>query len=227
MSEVVVETRQLSKVYVMGGEEVRAVDGVDLEVRKGDFVSIMGPSGSGKTTLLNLIGCIDRPTNGAILLDGQDLSGSKEVELDRLRMRKIGFVFQSFNLMPIMTALENVMFPMQMAGVPRKEQARRATELLTWVGLPKRLYHKPRELSAGENQRVGIARALANSPSILLADEPTGNLDSKTTKEISLLFQRVNSEHGMTIMLITHNEAVAEVASRLLRMRDGRIVSDA
>jgi len=227
MNEVVVETRQLSKVYVMGGEEVRAVDGVDLEVRRGDFVSIMGPSGSGKTTLLNLIGCIDRPTRGAILLDGQDLSGSKEVELDRLRMRKIGFVFQSFNLMPIMTALENVMFPMQMAGVSRKEQVKRATELLTWVGLPKRLYHKPRELSAGENQRVGIARALANSPSILLADEPTGNLDSKTTKEISLLFQRVNSEHGMTIMLITHNEAVAEVASRLLRMRDGRIASDA
>ena len=142
-------------------------------------------------------------------------------------MRKIGFVFQSFNLMPIMTALENVMFPMQMAGVSRKEQVKRATELLTWVGLPKRLYHKPRELSAGENQRVGIARALANSPSILLADEPTGNLDSKTTKEISLLFRRVNGEHGMTIMLITHNEAVAEAASRLLRMRDGRIVSDA
>jgi len=227
MNEVVVETRQLSKVYVMGGEEVRAVDGVDLEVRRGDFVSIMGPSGSGKTTLLNLIGCIDRPTSGTILLDGQDLSGSKEVELDRLRMRKIGFVFQSFNLMPIMTALENVMFPMQMAGVPRKEQVKRATELLTWVGLPKRLYHKPRELSAGENQRVGIARSLANSPSILLADEPTGNLDSKTTKEISLLFQLVNSEHGMTIVLITHNEAVAEVASRLLRMRDGRIASDA
>ena len=227
MNEVVVESRQLSKVYVMGGEEVRAVDCVDLEVRKGDFVSIMGPSGSGKTTLLNLIGCIDRPTSGAIRLDGQDPSGLKEVELDRLRMRRIGFVFQSFNLMPIMTALENVMFPMEMAGVPRKEQVKRATELLTWVGLPKRLYHKPRELSAGENQRVGIARALANSPSILLADEPTGNLDSKTTKEISLLFRRVNSEHGMTIMLITHNEAVAEVASRLLRMRDGRIVSDA
>jgi len=227
MNEVVVEARQLSKVYVMGGEEVRAVDGVDLEVRKGDFVSVMGPSGSGKTTLLNLIGCIDCPTSGAIRLDGQDTAGLKEVELDRLRMRRIGFVFQSFNLMPIMTALENVMFPMEMAGVSRKEQVKRATELLTWVGLPKRLHHKPRELSAGENQRVGIARALANSPSILLADEPTGNLDSKTTKEISLLFQRVNSEHGMTIMLITHNEAVAEVASRVLRMRDGRLVSDA
>jgi putative ABC transport system ATP-binding protein len=227
MNEVVVEARQLSKVYVMGGEEVRAVDGVDLEVRKGDFVSVMGPSGSGKTTLLNLIGCIDCPTSGAIRVDGQDTAGLKEVELDRLRMRRIGFVFQSFNLMPIMTALENVMFPMEMAGVSRKEQVKRATELLTWVGLPKRLHHKPRELSAGENQRVGIARALANSPSILLADEPTGNLDSKTTKEISLLFQRVNSEHGMTIMLITHNEAVAEVASRVLRMRDGRLVSDA
>jgi len=226
MNELVVEARQLSKVYVMGGEEVRAVDDVDLEMRKGDFVSIMGPSGSGKTTLLNLVGCIDRPTSGGIRLDGQDLAGLKEVELDRLRMRKIGFVFQSFNLMPIMTALENVMFPMEMAGVPRKEQARRATELLTWVGLPKRLNHKPRELSAGENQRVGIARALANGPAILLADEPTGNLDSKTTKEISLLFRRANCEQGMTIMLITHNEAVAGVAGRLLRMRDGRIVSD-
>jgi len=227
MNELVVEARQLSKVYVMGGEEVRAVDDVDLEMRKGDFVSIMGPSGSGKTTLLNLVGCIDRPTSGGIRLDGQDLAGLKEVELDRLRMRKIGFVFQSFNLMPIMTALENVMFPMEMAGVPRREQARRATELLTWVGLPKRLNHKPRELSAGENQRVGIARALANGPAILLADEPTGNLDSKTTKEISLLFRRANCEQGMTIMLITHNEAVAGVAGRLLRMRDGRIVSDA
>jgi len=226
MNELVVEARQLSKVYVMGGEEVRAVDSVDLEMRKGDFVSIMGPSGSGKTTLLNLVGCIDRPTSGGIRLDGQDLAGLKEVELDRLRMRKIGFVFQSFNLMPIMTALENVMFPMEMAGVPRKEQVRRATELLTWVGLPKRLNHKPRELSAGENQRVGIARALANGPAILLADEPTGNLDSRTTKEISLLFRRANCEQGMTIMLITHNEAVAGVAGRLLRMRDGRIVSD-
>jgi putative ABC transport system ATP-binding protein len=226
MNELVVEARQLSKVYVMGGEEVRAVDSVDLEMRKGDFVSIMGPSGSGKTTLLNLVGCIDHPTSGGIRLDGQDLAGLKEVELDRLRMRKIGFVFQSFNLMPIMTALENVMFPMEMAGVPRKEQVRRATELLTWVGLPKRLNHKPRELSAGENQRVGIARALANGPAILLADEPTGNLDSKTTKEISLLFRRANCEQGMTIMLITHNEAVAGVAGRLLRMRDGRIVSD-
>jgi len=226
MNELVVEARQLSKVYVMGGEEVRAVDDVDLEMRKGDFVSIMGPSGSGKTTLLNLVGCIDRPTSGGIRLDGQDLAGLKEVELDRLRMRKIGFVFQSFNLMPIMTALENVMFPMEMAGVPRREQVRRATELLTWVGLPKRLNHKPRELSAGENQRVGIARALANGPAILLADEPTGNLDSKTTKEISLLFRRANCEQGMTIMLITHNEAVAGVAGRLLRMRDGRIVSD-
>jgi putative ABC transport system ATP-binding protein len=227
MSELVVEARQLRKVYVVAGEEVRAVDSVDLEVRKGDFISIMGPSGSGKTTLLNLIGCIDHPTSGGIRLDGQDVSGLKEVELDRLRMQKIGFVFQSFNLMPIMTALENVMFPMEMAGVPRKEQVKRATDLLAWVGLPKRLHHKPRELSAGENQRVGIARALANSPSILLADEPTGNLDSKTTKDISLLFQRVNSEHGMTIMLITHNEAVAGVAGRSLRMRDGRIFPDA
>ena len=224
MSDAIVEVTHLSKVYMMGGEEIRAVDNIDLVINKGDFVSVMGPSGSGKTTLLNLIGCIDHPTGGAIRFEGQDVSELKETSLDRLRMRKIGFVFQGFNLMPILTALENVMFPMEMAGVPKKEQIRRATELLEWVGLPKRLHHKPRELSAGENQRVGIARALANNPAILLADEPTGNLDSKTTKEVGLLFRRVNSEYGMSIMLITHNEAVAEVASRSLKMKDGRII---
>ena len=221
--------QRLTKVYRPPGSDmqVHALRGLDIEFLEGESVAIRGQSGSGKSTLLNLLGCLDRPTAGRYMLGGIDVARLDDDQRSDIRGRRIGFVFQSFNLMPIMTALENVMFPMEMAGVSRKEQVKRATELLTWVGLPKRLHHKPRELSAGENQRVGIARALANSPSILLADEPTGNLDSKTTKEISLLFQRVNSEHGMTIMLITHNEAVAEVAGRVLRMRDGRIVSDA
>ncbi len=224
MNDRVIETSHLSKVYVMGGEEIKAVDNVDLVIAKGEFVSIMGPSGSGKTTLLNLIGCIDRPTGGTVLFEGQNVSELKESQLDQLRLRKVGFVFQSFNLMPILTALENVMFPMEMAGVAKKEQIRRATELLGWVGLSKRMNHKPRQLSAGENQRVGIARALANDPAILLADEPTGNLDSKTAEEIALLFGRVNSEYGASIMLVTHNPGVAEVAARSIKMRDGRLV---
>lgn len=224
MNDRVIETSHLSKVYVMGGEEIKAVDNVDLVIAKGEFVSIMGPSGSGKTTLLNLIGCIDRPTGGTVLFEGQNVSELKESQLDQLRLRKVGFVFQSFNLMPILTALENVMFPMEMAGVAKKEQIRRATELLGWVGLSKRMNHKPRQLSAGENQRVGIARALANDPAILLADEPTGNLDSKTAEEIALLFGRVNSEYGTSIMLVTHNPGVAEVAARSIKMRDGRLV---
>jgi len=224
MNDRVIETSHLSKVYFMGGEEIRAVDDVDLAIARGEFVSIMGPSGSGKTTLLNLIGCIDHPTSGTVLFEGQDVSQLKESQLDQLRLRKVGFVFQGFNLMPVLTALENVMFPMEMAGVAKKEQLRRATELLSWVGLPKRMNHKPRELSAGENQRVGIARALANNPAILLADEPTGNVDSKTAQEIALLFKQVNSEHGTSVMLVTHNPGVAEVATRSIEMRDGRLV---
>lgn len=223
MNDVVVETRSLSKIYVMGGEEIRAVDSVDLAIARGEFVSITGPSGSGKTTLLNLLGCLDRPTTGSILFEGQDISGLAESRLNQLRLRKIGFVFQSFNLMPILTALENVMFPLEIARVPEKERRKRAAELLAWVGLPKRIHHKPRELSAGENQRVGIARALANQPSILLADEPTGNLDSKTAQEIALLFKQINAEYGTSVMLVTHNPGVAEVATRALKMRDGQI----
>ena len=225
MNDKVIETSHLSKVYVMGGEEIKAVDDVDLVIAKGEFVSIMGPSGSGKTTLLNLIGCIDRPSSGTILFEGQDVSELKERQLDQLRLKKFGFVFQSFNLMPVLTALENVMLPMEMAGVARKEQMRRATELLTWVGLAKRINHKPRELSAGENQRVGLARSLANNPALLLADEPTGNLDSKTAQDIALLFGQINSEYGTSILLVTHNPGVAEIATRFLKMRDGQLAS--
>ncbi len=223
MNDAVVETRSLSKTYTMGGEEIRAVDSVDLVIARGEFVSITGPSGSGKTTLLNLLGCLDRLTSGSILFEGQDISGLTESRLNQLRLKKIGFVFQSFNLMPVLTALENVMFPMEIARVPEKERRKRAAELLAWVGLPKRMHHKPRELSAGENQRVGIARALANQPSIVLADEPTGNLDSKTAQEIALLFKQINAEYGTSVMLVTHNPGVAEVATRSLKMKDGQI----
>ncbi len=224
MNNKVIETNHLSKIYVMGGEEIKAVDNVDLVITKGEFISIMGPSGSGKTTLLNLIGCIDRPTSGTILFEGQDISKLKESQLDQLRLRKAGFVFQNFNLIPVLTALENVMLPMEMAGVARKEQIKRATELLAWVGLPKRIHHKPRELSAGENQRVGIARALANNPTILFADEPTGNLDSRIAQEIALLFKRVNSDYGTSIIIVTHNPGIAEIATRYLKMMDGHFV---
>lgn len=224
MNNKVIETSHLSKIYVMGGEEIKAVDNVDLVITKGEFISIMGPSGSGKTTLLNLIGCIDRPTSGTILFEGQDISKLKESQLDQLRLRKAGFVFQNFNLIPVLTALENVMLPMEMAGVARKEQIKRATELLAWVGLPKRIHHKPRELSAGENQRVGIARALANNPTILFADEPTGNLDSRIAQEIALLFKRVNSDYGTSIIIVTHNPGIAEIATRYLKMMDGHFV---
>lgn len=224
MNNKVIETNHLSKIYVMGGEEIKAVDNVDLVITKGEFISIMGPSGSGKTTLLNLLGCIDRPTSGTILFEGQDISKLKESQLDQLRLRKAGFVFQNFNLIPVLTALENVMLPMEMAGVARKEQIKRATELLAWVGLPKRIHHKPRELSAGENQRVGIARALANNPTILFADEPTGNLDSRIAQEIALLFKRVNSDYGTSIIIVTHNPGIAEIATRYLKMMDGHFV---
>jgi len=224
MNNKVIETNHLSKIYVMGGEEIKAVDDVDLVITRGEFISIMGPSGSGKTTLLNLIGCIDRPTSGTILFEGQDISKLKESQLDQLRLRKAGFVFQNFNLIPVLTALENVMLPMEMAGVARKEQIKRATELLAWVGLPKRIHHKPRELSAGENQRVGIARALANNPTILFADEPTGNLDSRIAQEIALLFKRVNSDYGTSIIIVTHNPGIAEIATRYLKMMDGHFV---
>jgi len=224
MNNKVIETSHLSKIYVMGGEEIKAVDDVDLVITRGEFISIMGPSGSGKTTLLNLLGCIDRPTSGTILFEGQDISKLKESQLDQLRLRKAGFVFQNFNLIPVLTALENVMFPMEMAGVARKEQIKRATELLAWVGLPKRIHHKPRELSAGENQRVGIARALANNPTILFADEPTGNLDSRIAQEIALLFKRVNSDYGTSIIIVTHNPGIAEIATRYLKMMDGHFV---
>lgn len=224
MSDKVIETHNLSRTFVVGDEEIHALDGVSMEVSKGEFVSITGPSGSGKTSLLNVLGCIDRPTSGQLLFQGEDVSKMGGRQLDDLRLRKLGFVFQTFNLFPTLSALENVMFPLSMAGVSRGEQKKRATELLGMVGLSHRLNHRPRQLSAGENQRVGIARGLVNNPALLLADEPTGNLDSKTTKDIANLFKRINEEIGITIVMVTHDLGVAEVAARQLKMLDGKFL---
>ncbi|UCH43801.1 MAG: ABC transporter ATP-binding protein [Dehalococcoidales bacterium] len=223
MNEIIVETRNLTKVFSVGESRISAVNGIDLTIGRGEFVSIMGPSGSGKTTLLNLLGGLDYPSSGSILFEGQDMGKLKERDLDNLRLRRMGFIFQTFNLMPIFTALENVTLPMEIAGVPRDERLAKAKSLLTQLGLSERIYHRPHQLSAGENQRVAIARALANSPSLLLADEPTGNLDSRTTEEIAGLLKQLNSEYNIAIALVTHDVQVGQVASRTLHMVDGRL----
>ncbi len=226
MNEIIIETRNLHKVFNIGGQEIKALNGVDLKVNRGEFISIIGPSGSGKTTLLNLIGLLEQPSEGTVLFEGQDVSGLKESELDDLRLKQMGFIFQTFNLMATFTALENVTFPMEMTRMPEKERTERAGTLLERLGLGGRMHHKPRELSAGESQRVAIARAIANEPTLLLADEPTGNLDSSTTREIAELLQRLNTEYGIAIILVTHDNQVAQAAARTLRMVDGRFDSD-
>jgi len=220
---VLIEIRDLTKVYEMGDTQVRALDGVSLEVARGDFLGIMGPSGSGKSTLMNLIGCLDTPTSGTYLLNGQEVSKLDDDELARIRNREIGFVFQTFNLLARTSALENVEVPLIYAGVPRADRHRRARDMLERVGLGDRMHHQPNELSGGQRQRVAVARALVNNPSILLADEPTGNLDSKTGEEIMALFEQLNRE-GNTIILVTHEEDIAAHARRRIRLRDGRIV---
>jgi len=222
-SEVIVETHDLVKIYG-DGAEVRALDGVNLAVRRGEMVAVMGPSGSGKSTLLNMLGALDRPTSGRVLVNGQDLATIKDV--DRFRARTVGFVFQLHNLLPTLTARENVEIPMQGQPISRRERRRRAEELLHLVGLGDRMHHQPAQLSGGERQRVAIARALANRPSILLADEPTGNLDTQSGMEVIELLQKINREQGMTILLVTHDPRVARMAQRILTMQDGRIVDD-
>jgi len=221
-----VRTEKLAKTFSVGGREIRAVDLVDLTVLPGEFVSIMGPSGSGKSTLLHLIGCLDRQTSGRILIEGVDTLGLSEHELDELRLRKIGFVFQTFNLLPTLTALENVMLPMELAGLPHHEARARSIELVSEMGLSERSDHTPARLSVGEQQRVGIARALANDPSIILADEPTGNLDSATAAGIVGVLKALNSDTGRTVVLVTHNPEVARAASRTLKIRDGRLAGE-
>ncbi len=223
MSEAIV-LENLSKTYAMGNVEVPALRDVSLRIERGDYVAVMGPSGSGKSTLMNVIGCLDRPTSGRYLLDGEDVSALDDDALARIRLRKLGFVFQAFNLLPRATALRNVALPLFYAGMPRTEREAGALALLAEVGLAERALHRPSQLSGGEQQRVAIARALANDPAVLLADEPTGNLDSRTSDEILGVLAKLNAA-GRTIVLVTHDETVARRARRTIRLLDGRIVS--
>jgi putative ABC transport system ATP-binding protein len=221
--EYTVETEDLAKYYQMGEVVVKALDGIDLRIRRGEYLSIMGPSGSGKTTLFNMIGGLDRPTRGRVYIDEVDISKLDAYELAWLRCRKIGYIFQTFNLIPVLTALENVTLPMIFAGVPREERMRRAVEILNRVGLGDRLHHKPAELSGGQQQRVAIARALANDPVIVLADEPTGNLDLHTGLEIINMLRQLNVEKGVTIFTATHDLKMIDVSDRIVWIRDGKV----
>jgi putative ABC transport system ATP-binding protein len=221
----VIRTEALAKVYQMGAEEVHALRGVDVEIRKGEYVAIMGPSGSGKSTLMNLIGCLDSPSSGRYWLAGRLVSDLDDDELAYIRNKEIGFVFQTFNLLPRATALHNVELPLIYNGTPAEERIERAKKALERVDLVPRMHHKPNELSGGQRQRVAIARALVNNPSIVLADEPTGNLDSKTGEEIMSLFENLH-EQGNTIILVTHEMDIAQHAHRVIFIRDGKIASD-
>jgi len=220
-----IKTEGLAKVYHMGTEEVHALRGVDLEIRRGEYVAIMGPSGSGKSTLMNLIGCLDSPSSGKYWLAGRLVSELDDDELAYIRNKEIGFVFQTFNLLPRASALHNVELPLIYNGTPSEERLTRAKRSLQVVDLADRMYHKPNELSGGQRQRVAIARALVNTPSIVLADEPTGNLDSKTGEEIMGVFEQLHQQ-GNTIILVTHEPDVAEHAWRVIHIRDGRVESD-
>ncbi len=221
--EYTVRTREVVKEYVMGKVVVRALNGVTLDIKRGEYVSIMGPSGSGKSTLFNMIGGLDKPTGGSVFIDETDMAQLDASELAWLRCRKIGYIFQTFNLIPVMTALENVTLPMIFAGATTDEMLDRGKELLELVGLGDRLHHKPMELSGGQQQRVAIARSLANDPAIVLADEPTGNLDLRTGKEIITLLKKLNTERGVTIISATHDLKMLDVSDRIVWIRDGMI----
>jgi putative ABC transport system ATP-binding protein len=222
---IVIRTYDLWKTYVMGDQVINAVSGVDIEIQRGEYVAIMGPSGSGKSTLMNLIGCLDSPTRGEYYINGRLVSEMTDDELARIRNKEIGFVFQTFNLLPRATSLHNVELPLVYNGTPAAERTERAKQALTQVDLQQRMLHKPNELSGGQRQRVAIARALVNNPSILLADEPTGNLDSTTGNEIMALFERLHQQ-GNTIILVTHEADIAMHAHRVIHVRDGKVEKD-
>ena len=225
LSGALIEIRDVRKVYVMGASEVHALAGVSLDIARGEYVAIMGPSGSGKSTLMNVIGCLDTPTSGSYRLRGTEIREREDDELARIRNQEIGFIFQTFNLLPRADALHNVELPLIYSGRPAKDRRQRAREMLELVGLGDRMHHRPNELSGGQRQRVAIARALVNDPSIVLADEPTGNLDSKTGVEIMALLDEIH-RRGNTVILVTHEEDIASHARRVLRLRDGLIESD-
>jgi putative ABC transport system ATP-binding protein len=225
MSKGVISTKDLVKSYIMGAERVDALKGITVDIQKNEYVALMGPSGSGKSTLMNLLGCLDTPTSGDYFLNDINVSKMTDGELAEVRNRMIGFVFQTFNLLPRMTALENVALPLVYSGLSKSAREEKAREVLEGVGLGDRIYHRPNELSGGQRQRVAIARALVNDPAIILADEPTGNLDTKTSIEIMSIFEKIQA-NGNTVIIVTHEPDIAEHAHRIIRLRDGLIESD-
>ena len=225
MSHPIIQAKNLTKHYTVGSTIVRALDGLDIDIDKGSYIALMGPSGSGKSTLMNILGCLDTPSSGAYFLNDKDVSQVDDDSLAGIRNKEIGFIFQTFNLLPRYTALENVALPMIYAGIPKKERLARATEVLEKVGLGDRVTHKPNELSGGQRQRVAVARALVMNPSIIFADEPTGNLDSKTSEGIMQLFDEIHQD-GNTLIVVTHEEEVAARAQKIIRLRDGKLDSE-
>jgi putative ABC transport system ATP-binding protein len=221
----IIKLDQIRKSYIMGKQELSVLKGIDLTISKNEYVALMGPSGSGKSTLMNILGCLDSPTAGMYVLNGKDVSKMSDDDLADVRNKEIGFVFQQFNLLPRLTALENVALPLVYGGIPKKQRTEMAMEVIKKVGLEDRSHHKPNELSGGQSQRVAIARALVNNPSIILADEPTGNLDTKTSIEIMDIFGKIQAG-GNTVILVTHEEDIANYAHRIVRLRDGMIESD-